>query len=368
MKSEDCNVFVRTEIVEQAVGAAVILKKSGIGLIDAARLVAEFSECAKTKRLRRLRRIFSLGCETFLRERRSVTFGEAFACFLRSKSHLRERTRQDYRRIYLRVRHFFPSISSRKLNVFDEKESRALVDAVFRTPRQRSNAKAVLHAFFAYCVRHGWCRENPLRAMDAPAVREREIVPLCVDEAEMLLRVAGAQNAGECVPAVALMMFAGIRPREVERLEWTDIDWEEKVVSIAPRHSKTGGCRHVSILPRLEKILRERRGGNGGGGNSENASRAAICPPNWARKWARIRIAAGWIFPEKPWRQDVLRHTFASYHLKFFKNLPLLQCEMGHSSLKLLQTRYLSMRGITRSAAERFWNGNAAAPAEKPRS
>lgn len=358
MQSEKYNLAVRTEFLEQAMSAEVILKKTGIGLLEAARLIAEFSENAKTKRLRRLRSIFSLGCETARRECRTVSFGEAFAYFLRAKAHLRERTLRDYRQIFLRVRHFFPEIASRKLSGFDAAECRRIIDAAFRTPRQRGKAKAVLHAFFAYGLRHGWLRENPVDAMDFPVVAEHEIVPLRPDEAEALLRAAGTLGSGECVPAVALMMFAGIRPREVERLEWTDIDWEEKVVSIAPRHSKTGGCRHVSILPRLEKILRERAGAAEGKFRGNAGGPCPICPPNWARKWVRVRAAAGWISPEKPWRQDVLRHTFASYHLKFFRNLPLLQCEMGHSSPKLLQTRYLSMRGVTRAAAERFWRGN----------
>ena len=48
-------------------------------------------------------------------------------------------------------------------------------------------------------------------------------------------------------------------------------------------------------------------------------------------------------------------------NLKFFKNISLLQCEMGHSSAKLLHARYLSMTGITHASAERFWSGSAAA-------
>lgn len=362
MQSENYSVPLRADVLEQAVSAAVILRKSGIGLIEAARLVADFSESAKTKRIRRLRRIFSLGCESALRERRAISLGAAFACFLRAKAHLRERTRQDYRRIFLRVARFFPAAPSKKLAAIDEAACRNFIDEPFRTPRQRRKAQAVLHAFFAYCVRHGWRDENPAAAIDVPVVREREIVPLRADEAEALLRAAGTFGAGECVPAVALMMFAGIRPREVERLAWADIDWEEKVVSVAPRHSKTGGSRHVSILPRLEKILRERAAAFAVPARNVPAADDApapaprrICPPNWQRKWARIRRAAGWTFPQNPWRQDVLRHTFASYHLKFFRNLPLLQCEMGHSSPKLLQTRYLSMRGVTRAAAEQFW-------------
>ena len=56
------------------------------------------------------------------------------------------------------------------------------------------------------------------------------------------------------------------------------------------------------------------------------------------------------------WQQDVLRHTFASYHLKHFKNLVQLQIEMGHSTPDLLRTRYLNMRDITKEHARLFWS------------
>ena len=178
-------------------------------------------------------------------------------------------------------------------------------------------------------------------------LREREIVPLTLPEIAELFRAASRLQLTDCVPAMALMLFAGIRPREIERLYWSDIDPEEKVISISPTHSKTGGSRHVSIFPVLEKILL----------SPCRHETAKICPANWQRKWAKIRRNAGWSTAENPWRQDVLRHTFASYHLKFFKNLPQLQCEMGHASPRLLRTRYLSMRGVTLASAELFWRG-----------
>ena len=56
------------------------------------------------------------------------------------------------------------------------------------------------------------------------------------------------------------------------------------------------------------------------------------------------------------WINDVLRHTFASYHLKHFKNLILLQAEMGHRDLNLLRSRYVNMQGITKDDAWIFFN------------
>lgn len=58
---------------------------------------------------------------------------------------------------------------------------------------------------------------------------------------------------------------------------------------------------------------------------------------------------------ERPWVQDVLRHTFASYHMKRYKNLPRLQSQMGHAYLSLLRTRYVNMYGIKKGEAKIFF-------------
>ena len=348
MSTEDSfNIRVSRALVAQALSAEQTLEKTEIGVLDAARLVKELIELGRTKKLNQLRRIFRIGVDAFSREHRTPTFCAAFTHFLSAKSHLRARSLCDYRQMYGAILKKFPELFSQKIHTFTSPKCGEILENVFQTSRQRHKARAILHSFFGYCLRHGWCAENPVAATDSPILKEREITPLSLAEIAAIFRAARGLGLGACVPAIALMLFAGIRPREVERLCWGDIDWEEKVISILPTHSKTGGSRHVNIFPVLEKILRERR----------RDFSDPICPPNWRRKWKRIRRAAGWSFPEKPWQQDVLRHTFASYHLKFFKNLPQLQCEMGHASLRLLRTRYLSMRGVTLAAAETFWRG-----------
>lgn len=68
--------------------------------------------------------------------------------------------------------------------------------------------------------------------------------------------------------------------------------------------------------------------------------------------------------PEKSgWVQDVLRHTYASYHLAHFCNQNLLQKEMGHSSPSLLLARYLNMDGITSATGTMFWTHSFIPPA-----
>ena len=141
-----------------------------------------------------------------------------------------------------------------------------------------------------------------------------------------------------------MMLYAGIRPHEVARLTWAQVDLRERAIYILPQHSKTGGARRVTIHKPLMKILRRYK---------EITHEKKICPPGWLRHWRELRRAAGWGSPAHPWPQDALRHTFASYHLSHFRSYAELQVEIGHRDATLLRTRYLCMNGVHASA--QFW-------------
>ena len=172
---------------------------------------------------------------------------------------------------------------------------------------------------------------------------EREIIPPSYTQAESLLKSAKAPKNSECLPAIGLLLFAGIRPRAVKRIKWDDIDLDEDYITVRAQCSKTGGVRHVEILPALKRILNI----------SKKEGRTSLCPPNWTRKWKNIREEAGF---KRIWVQDMLRHTNASYFAKRFHDLPRLQLNMGHRDLSLLCSRYVNMRGISNLEATSFFN------------
>ncbi len=70
-------------------------------------------------------------------------------------------------------------------------------------------------------------------------------------------------------------------------------------------------------------------------------------------RWRALRESAGF----SKWVPDILRHSYASYHVKMYHNLALLQLSMGHKDCRLLLTRYINLRGITRADAKKFWKG-----------
>lgn len=293
--------------------------------------------------LRHCRRIISLGIAAAREERKkTVTFRTAAESLLAQRSRRRPRTVAEIAGICRRLMREHPTLPQRRLRSMQRADCARLL-AGFGTPRQRRKARAILHGLFAHAVRNGWCDTNPVATLPQESVEEAEIHPLTAAELRRLLHTAQHPAHRDCMPALGLMLWAGVRPAEITRLTWADINQAEGIITLHPRQSKTGGCRHITLYPVLQRWL-QRCGCHREG---------PLCPPNWLRRWRALRRRAGLL----PWRQDVLRHTYASYHAKRFRHFPMLQAEMGHRSAELLRTRYLNLQGITAATAEAFWNG-----------
>lgn len=323
------------------------LAQSGISPVQAALLVLELVQGAGVARmrgnalLRRCRDVITMGSEASKAARRSVGFARAVESSIREREGRRPRTLREIRNICTRLQRENPGLSQKRVRGICSAECRLMIERVFPTQRQRAKARTILHGVFAHCRRQGWCDANPVEALPPPRLAESEVSPMPWGSIRRLARRAQETRHRPCMAALGLMLWAGVRPAEVERLDWQDIDWEEQVICVRPRHSKTGGARHITLQAVLAEWLKE-AGIRGSG---------PICPPGWRRRWMQLRRAAGTL----PWQQDVLRHTFASYFVKQWHSYEKLQVEMGHRSANLLRTRYLSMKGVTREQAARFW-------------
>lgn len=331
------------------IAANTILKDSGLGMLDAARLVLEASEVCGPS-IKRIREIIRLGAQELERREHSIPLSLAIERSLEFKKDRRPRTLADIRQLMSRLIRTSPSLGETILRSITSDQCEAALDEAFPTPRQRLKARVILSGIFTIGQKKGWCTLNPVNQLSPDPPTENEIRPLSLPEVTILLETSLQHDHGSCAAAIGLMLYAGIRPQEVERLTWHDVCLNEKVISLKPRHTKTGGARHVTVLPVLDswlKICMLR---------VSPVPDSLICPKNWKQKWRRVRQLAGWNKKNSlAWQQDCLRHTYASYHAKHFRDFALLQMEMGHSSLALLRTRYLNMNGVTKSSARAFW-------------
>ena len=317
----------------EELAAIEVLRQTGVNVLEAA-LVAKRALEAGRGRVKRAVECITTGAETLRSREKTVTFERAVMVALEERKGRRKRTLSDFRYISRRFMKRCKGLVKRRMRSITPQECAEYLRQAFDTPRQRNKARLILSGVFSTAVQHGWCAENPVRKVKPEKIEEKRIEILGSEEIERLMSTTAAYADGACMAAVAIMLMAGVRPHECERLRWRDIRLEVGMIVISPQHSKTGGARCVTIHPPLERILR----------HIQKADHERICPPNWRRHWAGLHRAAG--FPH--WQPDVLRHTFATHHLATFRSYPELQLEMGHRSADLLRTRYVAMEGFLR--------------------
>lgn len=333
--------------LEEILAAEQLLKNTGISVLEAATLVHHLYTAGGQRSLRAMQKCVIRGVEALEHEDRTVSFQEAVDETLRAKAHLRPTSLRDIRYFAQRMMLRVSGLERRMVRQMDSHFCQEVVEQSFSTPRQKFKARAILSGIMTVAFKRGWCHENPVLRIDSPPMREHEIRPLEASDIQALLHQAKTMFDQSCLAAVGLMLYAGIRPHELERLRWKNINLNTKTILIASSHSKTGGCRIVSIHPVLRNLLRS---------CPPAAPDTPICPTGWRRKWTQLHHAAGWDGVSKKWQADSLRHTFATYHACYYRNLTDLQMEMGHSSLKLLQYRYLNMNHRSKKDAKQFWH------------
>lgn len=330
--------------------ADFLLRNYPLTLSDTVRLIIELLEGSRDVNatsaetvLSHCRRVICLGLEAYDLSRQTVSFKDAVSSLLIYKNTVRERTLREIRQICQRVMTCDPEWSDKMMRQVSTEMCQRTLMRVFHTIPMQRKARRILHAVFSYAILNGWCTVNPLDLVVLPPHSERTIRALSVSEVKALLRVAEKPEYRECAAALGLMLWAGIRPNEVMRLHYRDIDFEDRVITVPPNHSKTGGSRQVIMYPALYYWLRRHV--------EVIVPEARVVPRSWNVKWLKMRTEAGFT----DWVPDILRHTFASYHLKYFRDINVLLMDMGHATPQLLRTRYLAMQNVTRHSAKLFW-------------
>lgn len=325
------------EISSQERAALAVLKSTKVDILEAA-LVAKEALAAGRGRVKRARRCIIAGADSLRRQEKTVTFEKAVVAALDARKDRRPRTIWDFRYFSRRFMKRCKGLAQRRVRAITSAECAEYIEVAFDTPRQRQKARMVLSGVFSTAMKRGWCDVNPVARVEVPRVVEQRIEILQPNEIERLVETARHYHGGACLAAVGMMLYAGIRPHEVARLSWDQVDLEGGSIAILPQHSKTGGARSVTIHPPLRRLLA-----------SCTAATGRICPPQWLWHWRRLRRSAGFT----RWVPDVLRHTFASYHLRHFRSYSELQYETGHRDSSLLRTRYVNMSRAQNAAA--FW-------------
>ena len=208
----------------------------------------------------------------------------------------------------------------------------------------RNTFRRRVAALFNFARRRGYVTENPVADVERAKERETEIEILSVSQVARLLLSASS----DMLPFWAIGAFAGLRRAEIERLTWSEIDFDADVIEVKASKSKTASRRLVTIQPNLRAWLAPYRTRSG-----------RVCPLNLQRKIfgdrERAELRAGW-------PQNALRHSFGSYHLAQFNDPAKLALEMGNSPATIFR-HYGQL--VKPKQAERYWKIVPAASGKK---
>ncbi len=221
------------------------------------------------------------------------------------------------------------------------------------TAHTRAMWRSRLSTLFGWCVRRQFAERNPVSQVDAVRIDYQPPQILTVDECKKLLGIVRKEYPA-MLAWVALGLFAGIRPSEVDRLKWSDIRGD--TVTIDAAASKVRARRIVSLEPVAVAWVTTARNASG-----PHPDTAAVSPPHATRRRAlrKIRETMGW----DEWPADILRHTAASYLLAHHQDAGKVALNLGNSPGILLR-HYRQL--VTREDAARWLALGAAATGSEP--
>lgn len=119
--------------------------------------------------------------------------------------------------------------------------------------KNRNNYANAVTTLFNFARRYGYLpKERATAAEDLSRAKDEggEVEIYTVFEIKLLLRRA-MRLRPELVPYLAIGAFAGVRPAELLRLHWSEVDWQSRLIEIKGAKAKTAGRRHVPISDNL---------------------------------------------------------------------------------------------------------------------
>jgi integrase len=194
-----------------------------------------------------------------------------------------------------------------------------------------------ISSLFTEAVHRGWISVNPCDRIRRPSVEAQPIVILTHRETCKVL--GWARRRGQDLLAwVVLALLAGIRPEEAEKIQWDDVDLDERIVRVPASAGKVRQRRivHLSWQAWVWLTLAKDLG-----------SRLPLPHATRRRRLREMRLWFGWA----AWPQDVLRKTYASNTLALWQDAERLADEMGTSTRMI----FVNYREIVRRTDASRW-------------
>jgi integrase len=191
--------------------------------------------------------------------------------------------------------------------------------AGYKNLNSKDTYRRAFSTFFNWAVRHHYCLEDPCKRLDKLPRDMTQISILSLDEVSRLLYAAMTYQGGVAAAPVAIGLFAGLRPSEIEHLTSGDIG--ETVIRVSGGKLRRKLKRTAPIPPVLAEWLK--------------VHPFTGQPTGWKYKMKQLKKAT----KAAKWVQDIVRHTSISYQTERDKNESLTAYNCG-TSIQMMNLHY----------------------------
>ncbi len=200
------------------------------------------------------------------------------------------------------------------------------------TGRNRNNYRGVFCNLFSFAQRLGYLPRNiETEADHLRQAPDRDANVEIYQSEEMQEILNGLPD--KWIPFAAIGAFSGCRAAEIHRLDWKDIDLEERHITVESSKSKTGKRRVVPISDTLYAYLAPLALKTGW--VCPHYSHDSTLSQEFGQAWENAGIKVKKV-------NNGFRHSYASYRIEEVKSLPQVAWEMNTSERKL-RNNYLEL-------------------------
>lgn len=227
------------------------------------------------------------------------------------------------------------AMAARPLNSITPAECEAWVSAEGLSDSTKSSRHGTLSMFFTFAIRRGHIDRSPLMSVDKPRVRRGVVDIYSNDECRRWL-ASCLCVCPDLLPSLVLMMFAGLRPGEVQHMRWDRVNLDQATVDVRLETSKGRARRIVTLEPVAVEWLK--------------TCKASELQLPYLGDWSHARSVLK-SHSRLAWGQDWFRHTAAT-HL-YNLHGPVETCRrLGHSEA-MLHAHYRD--AVSRDHSTAFW-------------
>jgi len=223
-------------------------------------------------------------------------------------------------------------VSWRRVKVFSKHDNSLQKGQVTNATINRD--LACLSSFFTYCIRREYINTiNPIAMCKLKENNERE-VRLSRAQLEEFLNKAQAIDS-MLYNVIAMALLTGMRRKEIFSLEWSEVHFDNSIIILSARKTKSKKSRIVPVTPTARDILLSMS-------NDTHLVVGHYTSDMLRKQWKKLlnSVTFGKIGNGTDLHFHDLRHVYAQTLLDQGVGLEDIQSLLGHEDFKTTQKRY----------------------------